>query len=115
MVAIWVQLVAPLPSAALMKAHLPGVPPSAIIFGRRNGRALARFGPRFGDHVVANLEADVPELPDSPFIGRPSGSSPLCNGKQGFFSSGRTAISAWRGRSCLEPELDRLPQQVLRY
>jgi hypothetical protein len=63
MVAIWVQLVAPLPSAALMKAHLPGVPPSAIIFGRRNGRALARFGPRFGDHVVANLEADVPELP----------------------------------------------------
>ena len=32
---------------------------------------LARFGSRFGDHVVANPEADVPELPDSPFTGRP--------------------------------------------
>ena len=137
MVAIWVPLVAPLPSAVLMKApsrahHLPGVPPSAIIFAGETGEPgvprrtrifsalstlryrasasspasrtlraarrtpagcgvtkhvlvahvpepqdtdgateLARFGSRFGDHVVANPEADVPELPDSPFTGRP--------------------------------------------
>lgn len=57
---------------------------------------LARFGSRFGDHVVANPDADVPELPPGirPLSGRPSGSSPRCVSKQGFFSSGRTAISA---------------------
>jgi hypothetical protein len=36
------------------------------VHGRRrkfhNAFELARFGSRFGDHVVANPEADVPEL-----------------------------------------------------
>jgi hypothetical protein len=134
---IWVPLVAPLPSAVLMKAHRapiicqayhqaplfsagetgePGVPRRTGFFppsqpfvigpalpprlsrtlraARRTPAGcgvtkhvlvahvpepqdtdgvtkLARFGSRFGDHVVANPEADVPELPDSPFTGRP--------------------------------------------
>jgi hypothetical protein len=180
MVAIWVPLVAPLPSAVLMKAHRapiicqachqaplfsagetgePGVPrrtgffpPSQPLSGQRflpgfahlargatdagglrrykacAGRTCSRAarhrwrdrGSRASGHVSATMlwPTRRPMFPSSrirPLPGGPSGSSPLCKGKQGFFSSGRTAISAWRGRSCLEPELDGLSQQVLSY
>jgi hypothetical protein len=182
MVAIWVPLVAPLPSAVLMKAHRapiicqachqaplfsagetgePGVPRRTGFFppsqpfvigpalpprlrapcARRDGRrrvcgvtkhVLVAHVPepqdtdgvtelaRFRGHVSATMlwPTRRPMFPSSrirPLPGGPSGSSPLCKGKQWFFSSGRTAISAWRGRSCLEPELDGLSQQVLSY
>jgi hypothetical protein len=46
---------------------------------------LARFGLRFGDHVVAQPRTPMfPSFPDSPFSGRPSGSSPPVEASRGF-------------------------------
>jgi hypothetical protein len=46
---------------------------------------LARFGSRFGDHVVANPEADVPELPGFALYREARAAVLRCVSKQGVF------------------------------